>query len=186
MRPVWGRPDRDKDAQFSAFVTASYPSLCRTAYLVLGDHHAAEDVVQAALVGLYRRWSKVEHADGPGPYARRAVVNAAISELRRPHRRHEAARETLPEDPDPGLDPASRLRDKAVLAALRDLPPGQRAVVVLRYVEDVDVATTAVTLGISEGTVKSQSAKALSTLRGRLTPAHHPAPDAEPAGKATP
>ncbi|GAA1879246.1 SigE family RNA polymerase sigma factor [Lapillicoccus jejuensis] len=183
---MWGRADRDKDAQFAAFVTASYPSLCRTAYLVLGDHHAAEDVVQSALVGLYRRWSKVEHADGPGPYARRAVVNAAISELRRPHRRHEAAREVLPEDADSGLDPASRLRDEAVLTALRDLPPGQRAVVVLRFVEDVDVATTAATLGVAEGTVKSQTAKALATLRGRLAPTHLPAPSAGPAGKARP
>ncbi|MEP6797829.1 MAG: SigE family RNA polymerase sigma factor, partial [Lapillicoccus sp.] len=153
------------------FVATAYPGLTRTAYLVLGDRQLAEDVVQNALIGVYRRWGRIEHVDGPGPYARRAVVNAALSELRRPHRRREHGREQLPEALGAAartLDPAVHLRDETVLAALRELPPGQRTVVVLRHVEDVDVAATARLLGVAEGTVKSQCAKGLATLRARL------------------
>ena len=178
MRIGWlradGRRDDPRDTDFAAFVAGAYPSLCRTAYLVVGDLHLAEDVVQNALVSVYRKWDCIEHEAGAGPYARRAVVNAALSELRRPHRRRESACDAVPEQAGSGV--GSQV-DGAVLDAVRLLPPRQRAVVVLRYVEDADVATTAAALGISEGTVKSQCSKALTTLRGHLSqnPALRPA-----------
>ncbi len=170
MRIGWptGADHRDdpRDADFADFVARAYPSLCRTASLIIGDRYLAEDVVQSALVAVYRKWDRIRHEDGAGPYARRAVVNAALSELRRPHRHRESSREDVPERADsaPPCDV-----DQAVMAAVRALPPRQRAVIVLRYVEDADVATTAAALGISEGTVKSQTSKALATLRGHLS-----------------
>jgi DNA-directed RNA polymerase specialized sigma24 family protein len=89
-----------RDAEFTAFAAASFPALRRTAFLMVADWHLAEDVVQAALIGMYRQWDRIEQSYGPGPYARRAVVNAAISELRRPHRRENLTGEP-PERPSP-------------------------------------------------------------------------------------
>ncbi len=159
-----------RDAEFTAFAAASFPALRRTAFLMVADWHLAEDVVQAALIGMYRQWDRIEQSYGPGPYARRAVVNAAISELRRPHRRENLTGEP-PERPttdQTALVVASL--DRRVAEALRALPPRQRAVVVLRYVEDLDVVRTADLLGVSEGTVKSQAARGLATLRRHLAP----------------
>lgn len=110
------------------------------------------------------RWERLLTGEGPGGYVHRAVVNAAIDERRRPWRR-EHATDTLPDRstaPDDGLT-------LEVLAALSALTPRQRAVVVLRYIEDLDVETTAHLLNISTGTVKSQSAKGLAALRTLLT-----------------
>ena len=159
----------DRDAEFTAFAAASFPALRRTAFLMVGDWYLAEDVVQAALIGMYRQWHRIEQSYGPAAYARRAVVNAAISELRRPHRR-----ESLDELPDRGAVDATgsvvASLDRKVAEALRALPPRQRAVVVLRYVEDLDVIRNADLLGVSEGTVKSQAARGLATLRRHLAP----------------
>jgi len=163
----------ERDAEFSTFAAASFPALRRTAFLMVGDWHLAEDVVQAALIGMYRQWHRIEQSYGPRAYARRAVVNAAISELRRPHRRDSLVWEP-PERPErPGGDVTGSVvesLDRRVAEALRALPPRQRAVVVLRYVEDLDVVRTADLLGVSEGTVKSQAARGLATLRRHLTP----------------
>lgn len=161
----WSRhARRANEAEFEEFVAASSRSLRRTAYLMCGDWHRAEDIVQTAFVRLYLKWDDIQHAEGPGPYARRAVVNAAIDESRRPWRREQAVAEA------PEL--ASR-QDHAVAAADRDeitqalaaLPAKQRAVVILRYAEDYDVDTTADLLGISAGTVKSQASRGLAALR---------------------
>ena len=164
------------DEEFVAFMAASQGRLCRVAYLVCGDWHRAEDIVQTALAQVYARWSRIRPEDGPGGYAHRAVVNAAIDELRRPWRREQAA-ENLP-------DRAALVEDGITLAvvhALAALPARQRAVVVLRYVEDLDVETTARLLGISTGTVKSQAAKGLAGLRVLLpAPAEPAAPGATP------
>jgi RNA polymerase sigma-70 factor (sigma-E family) len=149
------------DSEFAASVLSSQRRLRRVAYLVCGDFHRAEDIVQTALAQVYARWDRIRREDGPEGYAHRAVVNAAIDERRRPWRR-EHATGFLPDrvaPADDGITPA-------VLAALATLPRRQRAVVVLRYVEDLDVEQTAALLGISTGTVKSQGSAGKSG-RGR-------------------
>ncbi|TCC51879.1 SigE family RNA polymerase sigma factor [Kribbella pittospori] len=155
----------DRDQEYVEFVEASSASLRRTAYLVCGDWHRADDVVQDALYKLYRSWSKLDRKGNPLAYARRAVVNAAVDSGRRPWRREVPAS-------DLSFDRA-RLDDHAdghaerdeVLTALGSLAPRQRACVVLRYYEDLSVEQTAQLLGCSEGTVKSQAARGLETLR---------------------
>ncbi|GAA0616179.1 SigE family RNA polymerase sigma factor [Sporichthya brevicatena] len=157
--------ERNAEAEFAAFVLSTQRRLRRVAYLVCGDWHRAEDIVQTALAQVYARWDRIRREDGPEGYAHRAVVNAAIDERRRPWRR-ERATDALPDraapPDDDGITPA-------VLAALATLPRRQRAVVVLRYVEDLDVEQTAALLGISTGTVKSQAAKGLASLRAHLS-----------------
>ena len=119
--------------------------------------------MQTALAHVYARWSTIRRDEGPHSYVNRAVVNAAIDDRRRPWRREQAA-ERLPDLAAP-LEDGLTLR---VIEALSALPPRQRAVVVLRYIEDLDVERTADLLGISPGTVKSQAAKGLEALRGLL------------------
>lgn len=147
-----GRLDEETDAEFAAFVLGAQRRLRRAAYLVCGDWHRAEDIVQTALAQVYVRWERIRREDGAWAYARRAVVNAAIDDGRRPWRREHVV-DRMPDIPvaaDHGLT-------TALAEALSGLPPRQRAVVVLRYVEDLDVDTTAALLNISTGTVKSLS-----------------------------
>lgn len=168
------------DDEFVAFVDAAMPRLRRTAFLILGDWHYAEDVAQTVLLNLYRRWPQIRTSTSLWGYTHAAVVNASISELRRPHRRER------PIDPMPeprGTD-VTWLIDETVTTALMRLPPKQRAVVVLRYIEDMDTAGTAV-LGISEGTVKSQAARGLDTLRRLLIPAPEPSTATPPVAAQT-
>jgi RNA polymerase sigma-70 factor (sigma-E family) len=155
-----------RDAEFSEFVAAQRVRLVRTARLLTaGDHDAAEDVVQTTLTRLYVRWPRVQRADEPVAYCYRALTNVFLDERRRAHWRREVVTDDAPDSSAPEVDHETRA---LVLAALRDLPPRQRAVVVLRHFLQYDVSATAQTLGCSEGTVKSQNAKALSTLRTRL------------------
>ena len=157
------KTDSMAEDEFVGFVLSSQGGLRRLAYLVCGDWHRAEDIVQTALAKMYVRWARIRRDEGPEPYARRSVLNAAIDERRRPWRREHA----VPGLPDgPGVIEPSM--DAIVVEALLSLAPRQRAVVVLRYVEDLDVAQTAHILGISTGTVKSQAAKGLDALRKRL------------------
>lgn len=158
---------RVHDAEFEEFVATSTRSLRRTAYLMCGDWHRAEDIVQSALVRVYLNWSRIERASGPGPYARKAVVNAAIDERRRPWRREQAVAES-PEPADVRDHATTSADHDEVVQALASLPARQRAVVVLRYAEDHDVETTAALLGISPGTVKSHASRGLAALRVRL------------------
>ena len=153
------------DVEFAAFVLGAQRRLRRVAYLVCGDWHRAEDIVQTALAQVYARWDRIRREDGPEGYAHRAVVNAAIDERRRPWRR-ERATDVLPDRAAP-IDDAGVT--PVVLEALATLPKRQRAVVVLRYVEDLDVEATAALLGISTGTVKSQASTGLASLRAHLT-----------------
>ena len=152
------------DDEFMAFVLGSQLRLRRVAYLMCGDWHRAEDIVQTALTKVYVGWSRIRAEAGPDSYARRAVVNAAIDERRRPWRR-EHAMHRLPDGPAV----TEERMDDVIVESLRALSPRQRAVVVLRYVEDLDVTQTAHLLGITPGTVKSQAAKGLATLRERLS-----------------
>jgi RNA polymerase sigma-70 factor (sigma-E family) len=152
-----------RDVEFTEFVQAARARLCRTAYLMCGDGHRAEDIVQTALIAVHSRWESIDRAIGPEGYTHRAVVHAAIDEHRRPWRREHTV-DRIPEWAGAPVDEMTA----TVAAALRKLPAGQRAVVVLRHVEDLDVETTAALLGISTGTVKSQAAKALASLRTHL------------------
>ncbi|ANH38839.1 RNA polymerase sigma-E factor [Nocardioides dokdonensis FR1436] len=152
------------DAQFSEMVHASWPALYRTAYLLLGDAAEAEDLVQTALTKTYATWSKVRSVDAAPGYARTVLVNTAASWFRKRSWRNERPTEVLPEA---GTHTDEALRP-TLLDALTRLAPRQRAVVVLRYYEDMSVAQTAAALDINEGTVKSQTSHALERLRALL------------------
>ena len=160
---------------FEEFVAARGPSLGRTAYLLCGDSHRAEDIVQTALAKLYVAWPAFRRADNPEGYLRRTLVNALTDERRRWWRRHERSMADLPDRA--AAQPAGVVSgnlDAGLRAALRDLPPKMRAAVVFRYFYDLDVADTADALGCSEGTVKSQTARALARLREVLDTAEFP------------
>ncbi|MBV9292030.1 MAG: SigE family RNA polymerase sigma factor [Frankiales bacterium] len=147
---------------FADFVAARGQALQRTAYLLTGDWAAAEDLLQSALARAYPRWERIER-DNPEAYLRRILVNTWSSWWRRKWR-GERPTEELPEStgPDPYVDADRR---DAVRQALARLPHKQRAVVVLRFHEDMTETQVAELLGISVGTVKSQTAKALGKLR---------------------
>jgi RNA polymerase sigma-70 factor (sigma-E family) len=153
----------DED-DFRAFVSARSASLLWFAHVLTGDPHAAEDVVQTALARTASGWSRLRRKDNPEGYVRRAIVNTHLNGLRRRPWR-EQPREVLPERPE-RRRPEGEFDDRdAMWHALRSLPPRQRAVVVLRYYEDLSEADIAEVLGCSRGTVKSQAAKALMSLR---------------------
>jgi RNA polymerase sigma-70 factor (sigma-E family) len=147
------------EEQYREYVVARAPGLRRTAFLLCGDWHRAEDAVQAVLVSLYvrppRSWEAVDS------WVRTALVRKLVDESRRPWRRERSV-DVLPDGALPSHDPAERL---AMLDALRTLPPMQRAVVVLRFWDDLSVPDTAAALGISDGTVKSHTSRGLAALR---------------------
>jgi RNA polymerase sigma-70 factor (sigma-E family) len=155
---------RREQRAFEAFVADASGRLMRTAYLLSGDHGHAEDLVQATLLRMARRWHRARQQ--PEAYARRVLVNLAKDRWRSLRRRvGEVAVTTdvvvVPEDD--GV-----LEREHLFAAMRDLPSGQRAVLVLRYFDDLSVAETAAALDCSEGTVKSQTARALERMRRAL------------------
>lgn len=157
-------PRPPSDADFTELVQAAWPGLYRTAYLLLGEHGLAEDLVQTALAKTYASWGRVLTREAAPAYARTVLVNTAASWFRKRGWRNERPTEHLPEsgyDADPAVRPT-------VVAALAQLPPRQRAVVVLRYYDDLGVADVATALGVSEGTVKSQTSDALRKLRTLL------------------
>ena len=154
------------EAAFSSYVAARRAQLFRTACLLCGDPHRAEDIVQDALARLYGAWDRVSRMDNVDGYVRRIIVNAHYSDRRRPWWRESAA-----EPPDVPLKPGFPLEDAdAIRSALTALPPGQRRVIVLRHIWNLTIAETAAELGISTGTVKSQSTDALAALRRALAP----------------
>ena len=159
---------RSVDEEFAAYMAARQPALLRTAYLLTGDPHTAEDVVQTALAKLYLAWESVHRREAVDAYVRRIMVNECHSLWRRPWRRREVATERLPERAfeDPHDDGVAA----EVWAVVATLPPRQRAVIVLRYYEQLSEAEIAATLGISTGTVKSQASRALAALRARTSP----------------
>ena len=158
---------RQSWAAFDEFVRSHGDSLIRLAYALCGDHGRAEDATQEALTRLYQRW---ERLDDPLPYARRCVINATRDHWRRYSRREhreQLAAQWQPPD-QPGLiDEAVVDRDRLV-RALRRLPHGQRAVIVLRYWHGLPEPEIAQILGNSVGTVKSQASRALGRLRAEL------------------
>jgi RNA polymerase sigma-70 factor (sigma-E family) len=147
---------------FEAFVAARYAALLRTAYLLTGDHHDAEDLVQQSLVKAVGAWQRID--GDPEPYVRTILVRQNVSRWRR-RRWRELTTDAPPERQavDVGAD------DRVTLhRALGVLAPRQRAVIVLRYYEDLTEAQTADVLGISVGTVKSQTRDALRRLREQI------------------
>ncbi|MFJ8581491.1 SigE family RNA polymerase sigma factor [Micromonospora sp. NPDC093277] len=148
------------DREFTAFVNERGGALLRVAYALAGNQHAAEDLLQNALAKAYARWPRIR--GDAEPYVKRILYHDQISGWRRRSRRAEVPVAELPERSAAGPDPDLRLllRD-----ALRALPPRQRAVLTLRYLEDLSVEQTAALLGCRAGTVASQSAKALARLR---------------------
>jgi RNA polymerase sigma-70 factor (sigma-E family) len=152
------------DDDFRRFVSARLDALRGLAYLTCGDWQSADDAVAQSLAKLYSRWARVAY---PDRYAARMVVRAAIDEVRRPWRREVSASQMFPEvgEPDASDSVTERMR---VRAALRQLPAGQRAVLVLRFYADLSVEEVAEALGRSTGTVKSQTARGLATLRRLL------------------
>jgi RNA polymerase sigma-70 factor (sigma-E family) len=169
---------QDKDAEFEAYMTARQPSLLRTAYLLSGDRHTAEDLVQTALAKLYLSWDKVEKRDLLDGYVRRIIVNEHNSLWRRAWKRREHSTDVLP-DHRTVADRHDDGQSAALWDFVQTLPRKQRAVIVLRYYEDLSEAETAGLLGISVGTVKSQASRALAAMRSRVH--DHPvlAPDRE-------
>lgn len=158
--------ERPLEDEFRDFVTARSAALLRTAYLLAGDWATAEDLLQTALTKTYLAWKRLGQIEAIEPYARRVLVNTATSWWRR--RWHgERPTEFLPERAAPDrLD--EQLERDALWRHVKALPARQRAVLVLRFYEDMSEAQTAALLNISAGTVKSQTSRALGTLRQRL------------------
>ncbi|MFF2362613.1 SigE family RNA polymerase sigma factor [Streptomyces sp. NPDC058122] len=157
-----------RDEEFQSFVVGRWPRLMRTAFLLTGEQHAAEDLVQTTLEQVYVAWRRVGSADEPDAYVRRVMINAHA----RRHRRK--LKEFLAPKDDSGLvrevpdsdDPIARADDRgALLTALAGLPPRQREAVVLRYWEDLSESQTAEAMGCSVGAVKSNAAKGIAKLR---------------------
>jgi RNA polymerase sigma-70 factor (sigma-E family) len=154
-----------RDAEFSEYVAARLPALRRLALLLCHDWHGADDLVQAAITKLYLHWGKARASDSVDAYVRTILVREFLQERRRGW----AKRVTLTEQPpDTALTEADKDSSLDVRAAIAGLPPRQRAVLVLRYHYDLNVDQTANALGCTEGTVKSQTAKALAALRRTL------------------
>ncbi|TCO65803.1 SigE family RNA polymerase sigma factor [Actinocrispum wychmicini] len=151
----------DRDDEFVEFVRTHGADLRRTAFLLCGDWHRAQDLTQNVLIKLFLAWPKLHRDDGLRGYARKTLVRTVIDESRRFWHR-ERATAVLPETSTTGPDPDISVD---VLRALAALPARQRATVVLRYWEDLPVDEVAKVLGCSEGTVKSQAARGLATLR---------------------
>lgn len=167
---IWGRSvvnARAVHEDFGEFVRVSMPGLLRYGHALTGNPHDAADLVQTVLEKVGSRWASVLRNTGdPLAYVRRSMANAHVSRWRRTRRENLVA--DIPEQPGGG-DPVDVFANEPLWAALRVLPPRQRAVIVLRYYEQLSEAEIAQTLGISKGTVKSQASKAMDTLRLRLT-----------------
>ena len=148
------------------YVTARVPALRRLAYLLNGDEHQADDLVQETLTKLYLRWARVIAADNPDAYVHTMLVRTFLDERRRGWWRVRLPG-AVPERPV--VEAGASHDDRVVLrAALAEVPPRQQAVLVLRFLHDLPVEEVAEILGCTAGTVKSQTARGLAALRRRL------------------
>jgi RNA polymerase sigma-70 factor (sigma-E family) len=150
------------EAGFREFVAARLPRLSGIAYLLTGDHHAAQDLVQSALVRLARHWSRVSRVGAPDAYVRKVLYNEFVSSRRRVR---ETPTAELPDRPAAGDEADAVIRRLLLRQALARLTARQRAVVVLRFFDDLSEAETAEALACTVGTVKSQTHHALRRLR---------------------
>ncbi len=167
----------EADQEFDAYFRARRDAVRRTAYLLCGDWHRADDHAQAAFVALHRHWRRIRDRAALDAWMRRTLVRSVVDESRRPWRRERATEAPV----DAAVaDRADGVATRHVLVdGLRAVPPRQRAVLVLRFLEGLDVAATADVLGCSAGTVKSQTAHGLAALRVALGDALD---DLRPAG----
>lgn len=164
---------RQADEQrFREFARSQAVILRRSAYLLCGDWHLAEDLVQAALIKIYGAWPRVSRTDRPVSYARKTLLRCWLDERRRPWRRSERRADAVPDQPDPSPGPVAAHEQASLRAelfrALSAIAPRQRAVLVLRYFESLSVAETAEALGCSVGTVKSQTNRGLAAMKAVL------------------
>jgi RNA polymerase sigma-70 factor (sigma-E family) len=155
----------DWEPEYVEYVSGRLPRLHRAAYLLCADTFQAEDIVQATLTSLYLSWRKAVRADNLDGYVHRILVRRFLDERRRPWARVLLG-DRVPERPAES-GPGFEVRD-SLMAALRALPKGQRAVIVLRYFSDLSVEATAEALGCSVGNVKSQCSRGLTALRATL------------------
>lgn len=156
--------DEQAREDFRSFVAARSPALLRTAYMLTGNRADAEDLLQTALAKTYLAWDRIREREAVDGYVRRVIVNTQTSWWRR-RRVDEYPSEQLPEGPA-GRDTTADLDlHDALWSALSSLPKRQRAMVVLRYYEDLSEAETAHVMGVSVGTVKSTTSRALAKLR---------------------
>jgi RNA polymerase sigma-70 factor (sigma-E family) len=152
----------DRDTAFAEYFAARSGAMRGTAFLLCGDWHRAEDLVQTAFTKLYTHWHRVARHEALDPYVRQVLIRTFIDDGRRGWWRRERPRETPIEQ---AAVPSSADDRLMLLQALAGVPPRQRAVLILRYWEDMSVEETAAVLGCSAGTVKSQAARGLDALR---------------------
>lgn len=167
------RRSRPYDDDFASYLEARQPALLRTAYLLTGSQHGAEDLVQETMAKLYLSWDKVRRHDSLDGYVRRVMINEHNSLWRRAWKRKEVATDVLP-DRTAAATTAETGLNSTLWSFVQTLPRKQRAVVVLRYYEELSEAETADVLGISVGTVKSQASRALAALRARAPQSLNP------------
>lgn len=158
-----------EEQAFREYATARMPALQRTAYLLCGNWHHSEDIVSTAIVKLYGCWRRATQAENLDAYVRRIVVRVWLDERRRPWRR-ERLTDSLPESPTDAALSSDVARRADLRRLLGQLPDRQRAVLVLRYYDDLSVEQTAEILGCTVGAVKTLTHRALTALR-RLLPA---------------
>ena len=163
------RTDPDsRQASFEEYAATAWPSLYRSAYLLAGNHADAEDVAQQTLIKVHGAWTKVAASDSPHAYVRRILTNTFLSSKRSKARGLELLTDEMPERPRDfghGSGSAGPEEAWALWPHVTGLPPQQRAVIVLRYYEDLSEAEIAEVLGCSRGTVKSTAHRALKNLR---------------------
>ena len=155
---------RRDETDFLGWVESHRDGLRKTAFLMCGDWYLADDLVQDTLVRLFASWPRVSAAGDPGPYARKVLLNRFRDLLRRPASVREVSRPELPESAVVDVYAVEGDRDR-LIAGLASLAFGQRAVLVLRYWEDMSVEQTAHILGTSPSTVRSQASRGLASLR---------------------
>jgi RNA polymerase sigma-70 factor (sigma-E family) len=156
----------DRDAAFEAYFAARSDAMRSTAYLLCGDWHRAEDLVQLTFTKIYLAWRRIQRHEAMDSYTRQTLIRTFLSERRRGWFRHESVASEATDRAAPSADFADERL--VLLEALVKVPPRQRAVLVLRYWEDQSVEQTAALLECSAGNVKSQAARGLATLRGLL------------------
>jgi RNA polymerase sigma-70 factor (sigma-E family) len=167
----------NRDDEYTEYVAARLSSLRRLAAVLCDDWQRADDLVQAALTKIYVHWSRVRDASHPDAYARTVLVREFIHERRSPWAKWVSLTGEMTDPPATTVDHDLALDLRSAVAAL---PARQRATLVLRFYCDLNVDQSAEILGCSPGTVKSQTAKALDTVRRVLTPAQNPAVSARP------
>ena len=159
---------KQSDADFLGWVSTSRDGLRKTAFLLCGDWFLADDLVQDALTRLFAVWGRVSGSGDPAPYARKILVNLYLDHRRRPSRREVLLAE-LP-DRRAAEQPNSVDGDRdGLMTALKQVPAGQRAVLVLRYWDDQSIEQTAQILGTSPSNVRSQASRGLDALRAAMS-----------------